>query len=431
MADGAGSLRVIPTAFEAEAHILGEILLDNRRYGEVAGRLATLHFADDRHAKIYEAIGKLIERGRQASATTLRTYFEQDESLKDVGGAQYLSRLMAIATRVLDMKGAAGQVVGAWLRRQYIDRADALIARACDVSIDVSAEQIGLDAISEFEALATNGGSTLITARQVRERIVRDLNRELPRYSTGFQCIDDGMAGGLFAEKAYGILARFKQGKTVLGGQISNRLNRAGVRHAYIAAEMGPIQIEQRQMATELGINALAFLDDRRGRDMFVAAAGEKAIQTPENTLYLDAAGLTFDRLRREVISCFLSENCAGFILDYLQLVGGARKGITSAQHFEEVCQWIADTCRKRKKWALVLGQINQEGNVRHGEGIKLAFDWVAELKRDLGGEGTGAWLEMLATRYTRWGNVGSELSPALTLNTSVGPHFTENQAAG
>lgn len=417
--------RAPPVNHEAEIQLLGTILANNRAYGQVAGFLKAEHFADDRHAKIYAAVSKVMDDGQQATAVTLKAFFDRGDDPDAAGGPAYLFRLSKAAVTAIYAQQHGRLILDCYLKRRAMEILDAGLARLSDPDEGADANQILLDTISETESLTAQGVSQVQSAREVRESIVADMGREVPCYSTGFRCIDIAMGGGLFAEKAYGIAARKKMGKTMLAGQISRALNHAGVPHLYLAGEMGPKQIEQRNMAMEMGINSLAFLG-RRPRPEFITRAGDHAVSAPEHQGYVDAAGLTFERLRREVIHAALTRKIKGFILDYVQLVGGQPRGKSRAEHLEDICQWIADTCRKRKLFAIVLAQINQEGNVRHGEGLRLAFDQVYELKRDQGGDGLGAWLEMMDTRYTRWTPVGDETKPALFLNTSIGPHFEE-----
>src|SRR6266545_3078826 len=88
-------LREPPHNFEAEQALLGAILVNNAAYQRVAEFLRPEHFADPLHGKLYDSLGKLIERGQVVSAVTLKTYVEQDEDMKAAGGAAYLARLAA------------------------------------------------------------------------------------------------------------------------------------------------------------------------------------------------------------------------------------------------------------------------------------------------------------------------------------------------
>ncbi len=85
--------RTPPHNFEAEAALLGAILNNNAAYERVSDILRPEHFADARHGRIFEACGKLIERGQLANPVTLSAFFRQDEHLAEIGGAQYLAEL--------------------------------------------------------------------------------------------------------------------------------------------------------------------------------------------------------------------------------------------------------------------------------------------------------------------------------------------------
>ena len=53
-----------PMNLEAEQALLGAILANNAAFEKVSDFLFPQHFADPVHARIFEACGKLIERGR-------------------------------------------------------------------------------------------------------------------------------------------------------------------------------------------------------------------------------------------------------------------------------------------------------------------------------------------------------------------------------
>ena len=76
------TFRQLPRNIEAERGLLGAIFVDNRALENVAEFLFAEHFALTAHARIYEAMMKLIDRGQIADPTTLRPYFEADDSLE-------------------------------------------------------------------------------------------------------------------------------------------------------------------------------------------------------------------------------------------------------------------------------------------------------------------------------------------------------------
>ena len=96
------SLRTPPHNFEAEKALLGAIFANNNAYDRVADFLKPPHFADPIHGRIFESASKLIERGQIADPITLSSFFDQDSSLADIGGAQYLVELADSMVNVIN-----------------------------------------------------------------------------------------------------------------------------------------------------------------------------------------------------------------------------------------------------------------------------------------------------------------------------------------
>ena len=65
-----------PSNLEAEQALLGAILVNNRAYEQVSDFVKPEHFVNTAHGRIFEAIGKQIERGQEANPTTLQFFFE-------------------------------------------------------------------------------------------------------------------------------------------------------------------------------------------------------------------------------------------------------------------------------------------------------------------------------------------------------------------
>jgi replicative DNA helicase len=74
--------RALPANVEAEAAFLGAVLIDNRVIEELPTQLVAAHFFEPVHARIYERIGQLLDRGAVVTPVTLRPYFESDEALR-------------------------------------------------------------------------------------------------------------------------------------------------------------------------------------------------------------------------------------------------------------------------------------------------------------------------------------------------------------
>ena len=113
-------VRVAPYNTEAEQALLGAIFRNNLAHGRVSDFLEAEHFGNAVHARIYAAIGKLIERGQIANPVTLKNLFDQDGALAEIGGAQYLTRLAEFAVTIINAEDYGRRIHDLHLRRQLI-----------------------------------------------------------------------------------------------------------------------------------------------------------------------------------------------------------------------------------------------------------------------------------------------------------------------
>lgn len=408
---------------DAEQALLGAMLINNDVYQSLQDILRGGMFFVEQHQKIYEAMTAIIGRGGVADPMTMRGVVGAD--IAEFGGDSYLGRIAAKSVQVIDPRAYAEHIRDFWLRRvavqEFTDCTEALYAES-----DETAHEIIARACGALDEICSSNTSGVLTRRTVIREILEDFKRDLPCHSTGINALDDCMDGGLYEGRAYAFTARKKQGKTMLTSTISYNLEMKNVKHLLITAEMSPKEIEQRRLARQIGVNEAAFRrSDFRSNNKRNEMIADVSETCGDAMLYRRGVSITFDQLRREVSACVRKHKIKGFILDYLQLVGGKPPKMSFAEFTDQVAQWIAQFCREANVFAIVIAQMNQTGSVRGGEGLLLAFDQAYELKRH---DKTlpSAWLEMMETRYTPWKDVGDEYGAGLILDDSAGPHFRE-----
>jgi len=82
-----------PHNLEAEASVLGAILIRNSGYPAVSSILERRHFFRAVHAQIYDCIGEVIARGEAADLVTVVESLRSNGWLDDVGGPAYVASL--------------------------------------------------------------------------------------------------------------------------------------------------------------------------------------------------------------------------------------------------------------------------------------------------------------------------------------------------
>lgn len=396
---------------DAEQALLGCMLAKQHLFGDLTVKAE--YFYEALHQDIFAQAASDIRENGSASALLIGEKF---------GDKAYVAKLIASSVHVINPEDYADLVANLWAARQMTD--------AC-LQAQERLKQ-GEQAATIAEELTAKVNATVeqrswLNIRddyQVTEAILDDMKRDVEPVPTGIKGIDLAMDGGLHPGFSYGFAARKKVGKTVLASTISFNLNNAGVKHLFIACEMGSKQIHQRNLARGAKVEPVVFRDSKKQSPDKLNAIASYAMRSKRCIKYLDAPGLTFDGLKQAVGVAVAKHKISGVILDYWQLVGGKRKNQSTAEHLDEVAQWIADYCRKHGIWSIVMAQVNQEGNTRGGEGLRLAFDQVYQLHRE-DVSLPGAWLEMLDTRYTKWMNVGSSDNPRLFM-AEESPYFYE-----
>ncbi|GIK97205.1 MAG: replicative DNA helicase [Alphaproteobacteria bacterium] len=149
--------RIPPHNYEAEQALLGAILANNLVFDRVNEFLRPEHFADAVHGRIYEACGKLIQRGQIANVLTLKNLFDQDAALADVGGAQYLARLAASVVTIINAEDYGHTVHDLFLRRQLIDLGEEVVNESFTHDIDITALDLVEKAEQQLYQLAETG----------------------------------------------------------------------------------------------------------------------------------------------------------------------------------------------------------------------------------------------------------------------------------
>src|SRR5215813_4448901 len=130
------SFRAPPHNVEAEQALLGAILVNNEACDRVSGFLKPDHFYDPLHGQIYDHAAKLIWAGKRATPITLKTFFQSDEPAGDLTVPQYLGRLAANATTIINAEDYGRTIYDLAIRRQLIGIGEGMVNTAYDSPID-------------------------------------------------------------------------------------------------------------------------------------------------------------------------------------------------------------------------------------------------------------------------------------------------------
>lgn len=412
----------IPFSSEAEAQLLGAIMRENSLIDNV-NFLSEEHFYAPVHQRIFAACRKKISNGELVTPITMASAFKSTPDLP----ASYLAQCVASAApNLFAFNQIARYVKDLAQRRELISQCQKAMDELLDQGNQIVPIATALSGVCD-RIMAGDRRFEMKNGAQVTQNIVDSMNAGSQPFPTGIKRLDKAMDGGVYAGKLYGFAGKKKYGKTILAGTISVNLAVNGVKHLFICGEMSSEEIQQRNLARMGKFFPTVFRNDSnysRSED-FKNRFNEAMQWQQQNIIFSNAPALTFDKLKSIVKQAILKHGIKGFILDYWQLVGGKENKKSTAEHLDEVAQWLADTAKKHNLFVIAMAQINQEGNTRGGEGLRLACDQLYQIQRpDI--TQSGMWLEMMDTRYTAWMNIGSDDSQVMNLNPK-GPYFEED----
>ncbi len=361
--------RVPPANSEAEQALLGAVLTNNKAYERVSEFLEAKHFADPVHARIYEAIAKLLEKGQLASVTTLKTYLESDGLLLEVGGPQYLARLAASAVTIINAYDYGKLVYDLYLRRQLIGLGEEMVNEAFAPDLDISAsDQIEQAEQSLFElasAGSTEGGfqdfnHAMATAISLAEA-AHQREGKLSGVPTGLVDMDHKL-GGLHPSDLIILAGRPSMGKTALATNIAFNAAKAyreavdefgrkkvadGAVVAFFSLEMSAEQLATRILSERTGIPSHKIRQgELQGDDFAALVAASQELQRLK--LYIDdTPALSVSAVRTRARRLARTHGLGMIVIDYLQLLRAS-----AGTRQENRVQEISDITRNLKALA-------------------------------------------------------------------------------
>jgi len=391
-----------PQNVDAEASLLGAILIDTDAIVKIADGLTTLDFYDQRHARIYEALLALYEKRSQIDVLTLADQLRGTGFLDMVGGPAYLTELTNYVPTAAHVEQYADIVAQKAMRRR-------LIAASQDMAL------LGQDETKSLKELIEEAETRLfeVSKQHVKQDIVSlenilaesferldDLHKDKGRLRgipTGFRDLDD-MLAGLQRSDLLILAARPAMGKTAFVLNLAHKIATQAKEPVLIfSLEMGKEQLVDRLLAMESGVDAWAL---RTGNltDNDFERIGEAMGTLSEAKIFIDdTPGITVGDLRTKARREAHNQKLGLIIVDYLQLMSGGSRYASEGnrvQEISEISRGLKGVARELNVPLIALSQLSrsvenrspqipQLADLRESGSIEQDADIVAFLYRE------------------------------------------------
>lgn len=371
----------LPRNIEAEQALIGALLANNKAYEKVSEFLRAEHFSDPIHVKVFNIISRLIQKGHVADVITLKNYFEQEGTLNDVGGINYLIKLSESSSPLTNIEFYGQFIYDKYLRRE-------LIAAGYDIASEAMGESLETTTASQIEKaekrlfnLAMHGdgqkgfqdfGTSLNAALQMIEKAYQKEGK-VSGLPSGFTDLDLKM-GGLNDSDLIILAGRPAMGKTALAINIAYAVAEHMARDdikmdphdkgvAIFSLEMSAEQLASRILSsiTDTPGHKLRTGDMELGEFNRIATAVREYQKLP---LYIDdTPGITINTIRTRARRLKRTHGLGLIVIDYIQLISGSgdkKSEGNRVQEVSEISRGLKILAKELKVPVIALSQLNR-----------------------------------------------------------------------
>lgn len=389
--------RQAPHNIEVEQALLGAILVNNEAFYRVSDFLEPRHFYEPIHQQIYEVAGSLIRAGKIASPVTLKTFIPAETDIAGLNPAQYLARLAAEATTIINSEDYGRNIHDLATRREIITVGEDMVNFAFDAPPDLTPQAQIEDVERRLYALSETGkyGSGFMSFGNAA-KLATDLaslayqrDGKLSGFATGLTDLDERM-GGLQKSDLIIVAGRPGMGKTALATNIAYNIAAEYVGEpqpngtidtvsggivGFFSLEMSAEQLATRILSEQIEISSSRI---RRGEinDAEFSKLAEAARQFERTPLYIDeTGGLSIAQLSARARRLKRQRGLDVMVVDYIQLLSGSgrRSSENRVQEVTEITTGLKALAKELNVPIIALSQLSRQVEARDDKRPQLS----------------------------------------------------------
>ena len=389
--------RSAPHNIEAEQALLGAILVNNEAFYRVSDFLNPEHFFEPIHQKIYQLARDLVRAGKVATPVTLKTFLDANIDIGGLTVSQYLARLAAEATTIINAEDYGRNVYDLFIRRSLILLGEDMVNVAFDAPVDSAPRAQIEDAEKKLFELAETGRydggfqrfSQALTSAIDMAAHAFQRDGKLSGIATGLDDLDR-MMGGLQSSDLIIVAGRPGMGKTALATNIAYNGAKAwrgevkpdghmetvnGGVVGFFSLEMSAEQLATRIIAEQTGIPSNQI---RRGgiSESEFEKIKDYSIELQHLPLYVDeTGGISIAQLAARARRLKRQRGLDFLVIDYLQLLTGSNKRSSEnrVQEITEITTRLKALAKELNVPVMALSQLSRQVESRDDKRPQLS----------------------------------------------------------
>ena len=358
--------RVPPQDIVAEKSLLGAIMIQDGVLPEILTIIKPRDFYEKRHEMIFAAMQNLYDQHKPIDLLTLTAELKASKTLKEIGGAPYLTELSNFVPAASHAKAYAEIIEKASVRRRLIKAGNEIANKAYEDGASVD-DLIGVAEQDLFEVSDKIVKSDYVAMDELLADAfdrIEDLHKNkgaLRGLKTGFRDIDKKTAGFQKGDLII-VGARPAMGKTTFAQNLAYNIasiNNKGV--LFFSMEMAANEIVDRMISDVSGVDNWKMRTGNLSDEEF-QKIGEALSEMDEIPIYIDdTSSMTIMELRNKARRAMHDHNIGIVIVDYLQLIQGSdRYKGQRVQEVTEISRGLKILARELEIPVVALAQLSR-----------------------------------------------------------------------
>lgn len=349
-------------AIDAEACILGCLLLDNGSWDRVGEKLKPEHFFDEMHRMVFGELSRQLSAGKSSDVVTVSTALGDRASFVEIHNlAQYVPssanlrryvemvverfksrQLMVVSGELMDLANDHATSIG-----DRVDLAQSQLAKLID-------DAPNDDWVSAFDGLGAHLGV-------LEDRAAG----KLVAMATGLHDLDEYLEGGLRPGSLVIVGARPSMGKTALGLTIGvNMASHYTV--GLLSMEMSHAEVNDRLTAMLGRVSMSSVQRPNKGGGL----SWDRVVEGVERARLLnlhvsDQGGLNINQVRSKARNLKRLHGINVLVVDYIGLMSGLDAKANRNTQLEEISRGLKTLAKELKICVLCLAQLNRKSEER------------------------------------------------------------------
>ncbi|MBI4132623.1 MAG: replicative DNA helicase [Candidatus Sungbacteria bacterium] len=377
------TVRMPPQSLEAEAALLGSLLLDKEAIWRVVDHLEPKDFYKAIHRTIYEATIEILGRREAIDVLSVSNRLKEKNQLEEIGGMAYLTSLVNTVPTASNAGYYARLVHRKRIHRDLIEASHRIAELGYKEEADL--ETILDDAEKTVFAVAQSSlAQEFLPVKRSLDEAWQRIEKlhagdgALRGVSTGFPDLDNILAG-LQRSDLIVLASRPSLGKTSLALDIAKNVAlKENLPVGFFSLEMSQEQVVDRLVANQAAVDLWRLRTGRlsdKGEDNDFVRIRDAMETLSKIPLYIDdVASPTVMQIRAMSRRLQAEHGDLGLVtVDYLQLIRGHEQADSRVQEVSEISRSLKAMAKELNVPVLAISQLSRAVEMRSDAVPKLS----------------------------------------------------------